>query len=347
MLPATPYPTTPVARDRFVLSRRPHRPLHDPWRHQGVMTEQEPVEAGRAIGSVTVLLTGRECPWRCAMCDLWQYTTAHDTPTGALPHQVAAALAALEPARIDVASPPTQIKLYNAGSFFDPRAVPEADYAAIAALVRPFGRVVVESHPRLVGQRLQRFIDARADAAAGGASAAVEVAMGIETAHPDALERLNKRVDVATFAAAARDVLAAGATLRAFVLVGVPFVPTEAQHEWVQRSIDAARASGARLISLIPTRPGNGALEALARTGEFVRPRFADLDAALTTALVRRAASAEPWPLVLADPWDLDALAECPACHGARVARLAAMNLSQQPLPSVACAACGLQEGAA
>ena len=33
-----------------------------------------PRQGGRAR-MATVLLTGRECPWRCAMCDLWTYTT--------------------------------------------------------------------------------------------------------------------------------------------------------------------------------------------------------------------------------------------------------------------------------
>ena len=47
-------------------------------------------EGGRAR-MATVLLTGRECPWRCAMCDLWTYTTVGDTPRGAIPAQVAAA----------------------------------------------------------------------------------------------------------------------------------------------------------------------------------------------------------------------------------------------------------------
>ena len=38
-----------------------------------VEDERDGGRTPRAIA--TVLLTGRECPWRCAMCDLWRYTT--------------------------------------------------------------------------------------------------------------------------------------------------------------------------------------------------------------------------------------------------------------------------------
>ena len=145
------------ARDRFVLERRGPRPPHDPWRHQGLIVEDERAADGRRARIATVLLTGRECPWRCAMCDLWRYTTDDDTPRGAIPAQVAAARAAR--AR-RAPSPVTGMKLYNAGSFFDPRAVPEADYDAIAAALAGLSRVIVESHPALVGARVDRFLAA-------------------------------------------------------------------------------------------------------------------------------------------------------------------------------------------
>ena len=43
--------------------------------------------------------------------------------------------------------PVSRVKLYNAGSFFDPNAVPREDHAAIASRLEGFERVVVESHP--------------------------------------------------------------------------------------------------------------------------------------------------------------------------------------------------------
>ena len=66
-----------------------------PWQHQGLIVEDERTAAGVHTRTATVFLTGRECPWRCAMCDLWRYTTVAETPAGAIATQVAAAVAAL------------------------------------------------------------------------------------------------------------------------------------------------------------------------------------------------------------------------------------------------------------
>ena len=101
------------------------RPPHDPWR-TGVIVEDERAADGSRARIATVFLTGRECPWRCAMCDLWRYTTPptrrrRDSRAG---RGRAARLCATNTA------PSTGMKLYNAGSFFDPRAVPDADYDA-------------------------------------------------------------------------------------------------------------------------------------------------------------------------------------------------------------------------
>jgi hypothetical protein len=133
------------------------------------------------------------------MCDLWMYTTADDSPRSAIPAQIAAARTVLHD------QPITGMKLYNAGSFFDPRAVPETDYDAIAAALGGFSRVIVESHPALVGVRVDRFRAALDRHSPGSLSpAALEVAMGLETAHPQALDALNKRFTPGDFAAAAR-----------------------------------------------------------------------------------------------------------------------------------------------
>ena len=91
--------------------------------------------------------------------------------------------------------------------------------------------------------------------------------MGLETAHPDALERLHKRMTVDGFRLAADELRALGVALRVFLLVSPPFVPHAEQDDWLLRSIDVALAAGASAISLIPTRTGNGALEALADQG--------------------------------------------------------------------------------
>jgi archaeosine synthase beta-subunit len=327
-----PYPATASARDRFVLERRRSRPPHDPWHYQGLIVEDERAADGSRARMATVLLTGRECPWRCAMCDLWAYTTTSDTPAGAIPAQLAAARSAVR----DEPVPVTGMKLYNAGSFFDPRAVPEGDYGRIAERLAGLSRVIVESHPSLVGPRVNRLIEAL-DRHRGleKRPAQLEVAMGLETAHPAALDRLNKRFTLEQFARAASALDQHGVALRVFLLISPPFVPADEQDAWLQRSVDAAFSCGASVVSLVPTRTGNGALEALAAEGCFRAPDLDDIERSFALALTRARGRGR----VFVDVWDLDRFGRCPHCLGERRNRLQAMNLEQRVLPQHPCAA--------
>jgi radical SAM enzyme (TIGR01210 family) len=327
---AAAYPTTAIARDRFVVERRGSRPQHDPWRYQGVLVETERAGDGAIARVATVFLTGRECPWRCAMCDLWKYTTATDTPPGAITSQLRAAREAVADQAV------AGIKLYNASNFFDPRAVPEADYDGIAATLAGLSRVIVESHPSLVGPRVDRFNGALArHRTAAEPAARLEVAIGLETVHPEALDQLNKRVTLEQFEAAARALELRGIGLRVFLLILPPFVPAAEQDEWLSRSIEASIEYGASAISLIPTRPGNGTLEALAMTGSFAAPDLNDVERSFAIALSQARGRAR----VFVDLWDLERLAHCADCFGPRRDRLQAMNLQQTQLPSHVCPA--------
>lgn len=331
-LPAA-YPAEPSARDRFILARRWQRPARDPWQHQGVLVEREPEARGQGITSATVFLTGRECPWRCVMCDLWQYTLEHDTPPGAVAAQVRDAVASLR-GRSETAWP-AQIKLYNAGSFFDPRAVPDADYPAIVDRLDGFARLVVESHPALIGRRLDRLLellDARA--ASGAPRVDLEVAMGLETTHAAALEQLNKRMTVRQYVDAAARLAARGAGLRAFVLIAPPFVPVAERMFWLAHAVDTAFDAGASIVSLIPVRAGNGAMDQLARQGAWRPPDLEEVEDAFDAIVARGRGR------VLLDPWDLDRLLTCAVCAPARRQRVAAMNLGGQVLERVRCDAC-------
>jgi len=80
---------------------------------------------------------------------LWKNTVEEAVPIGAIPEQIDFALSRLSPAE--------QVKLYNSGSFFDRAAIPIEDYAAIGERVRQFDRVIVESHPSLINERLSAF----------------------------------------------------------------------------------------------------------------------------------------------------------------------------------------------
>jgi radical SAM enzyme (TIGR01210 family) len=323
-----------------------------------VIVEDERAADGHVARFATVLLTGRECPWRCAMCDLWHDTLETDTPRGAIPAQIAATRAALR----NHATPVTGMKLYNAGSFFDPRAIPEADYDDIAAALCGLSQVIVESHPALIGARLERWLAALArHGHAGHAAPRLEVAMGLETAHEEALDRLNKHFTLARFAAAAQALADRDVALRVFLLIAPPFVPTDEQDAWLLKSVDAAFSCGATAVSLIPTRAGNGTLEDLAAAGWFRAPDLDDIERSFTLALThadgrrrecQREGQREPEreqeqeqererererERVFVDVWDLERFASCPHCFAARRERLVAMNLAQRILPAVVC----------
>lgn len=310
------------ARDAFVLGLRPPRNAADPLRPSGFFVEEEPRPGGGTERVATVFLTNRECPWRCLMCDLWKNTLEGPTPPGAVPEQIRFALERLS--RADV------LKLYNAGSFFDRAAIPTGDHAEIAALVRGFDRIVVECHPALVGDSTLRFRDLLA-------GPELEVAMGLETANEEVLRRLNKRMTVGDFENAARFLRAHGVRVRSFLLVGVPFLPRAEQAEWLRRSVEISFERGCGVVSLIPTRMGNGALEELQRQGQFQPPTLRDLEMALEDFLEGEEGRAPSAGFLLADLWDADSLAAPACCRAARIERLRSMNAFQRNLPPPPC----------
>lgn len=319
---AARYPARPAERARWTLERRPGRRGVDPWKPAAVLRDKERQADGSLADVLTILLAGSECPWRCVFCDLWKRTTPERTPRGAIPVQVESALAS------PGGGPPRVVKLYNSGSWFDPAAVPPEDRDAVARLVSATERVVVESHPTLVRESALDF---------GGllAPARLEVAMGLETSDAAVLEKLDKRMTPADFARAARFLKGNGVDVRAFVLVGTPFVPAE---EAVRSAVESARFAlgcGASAVTLIPVRGGNGALEALREDGDWTPPGLVRLEEAQAALL-----ASPPGGRVFADTWDLAAVSLCPACLAPRRARLEAMNRRQAVAPPVTCAGC-------
>ena len=311
-----------AAREEFVLGLRPARDAVDPSRPHGFFVEEEPRGDGGTLRAATILLTNRECPWRCLMCDLWKKTLEAPTPKGAIPGQIRFALERLPPA--------DTLKLYNAGSFFDRAAIPKEDHAEIASLTRGFERVVVECHPALVGDSSLRFRDLLS-------GPALEVAMGLETSHEDVLRRLNKGMTVGDFENAARFLRAHDVSVRSFILLGIPFLRKEEWPAVTRASIALSFRAGAQIVSLIPTRLGNGAMEELQRQGQFTSPTLRDLEMAMEDFLEGEEGTARSSGLLLADLWDADALAAPPCCVSARVDRLRKMNFIQRNLPLPLC----------
>ena len=304
--------------ERWILAQRGAKNPVSAQRAYHALVEDERTASGTVEPVATLFLTNSECPFRCLMCDLWQNTLTGPTPAGAIPAQIAAALRELPPAQ--------HIKLYNSGNFFDRKAIPPQDLPAIAELVRPFKTVIVENHPLLTDERSLEF--------AGLLKGQLEVAIGLETVHPQVFPLLNKRCTLADFRRAVAFLVNNGVRVRTFILLPPPFLELNDGILWAQRSIDFAFDCGVDCCAIIPTRTGNGALDALQKSGAFTRPDVRALEQ-VTEYGIRRGHGR-----VFADLWDLEGFSTCSACFPARAARLLRMNLQQSIPEPVACDFC-------
>ncbi len=303
----TTYPARPQDRNAWILARRGQKNRLAPSLPYASLWEEEIGEGGDSVSTATLFLTNRECPYRCLMCDLWQNTLDETVPLGAIPAQIRDALSTLAPAR--------QIKLYNAGSFFDPKAIPPDDYPAIAHEIAGFERVIVECHPAFLGKRTLTFQQML--------KGPLEVAMGLETAHPQVLEMLNKRITLDSFRKAAATLAKNSIALRVFILLRPPFLSEEEGLFWAKRSLDFAFECGASVCCVIPVRGGNGAMEQLSAEGVYSPPRIASLEEAVLYGLSLGQGR------VFADLWDIERFAETPEDH-ATLSRLDHLNRTQR-----------------
>ncbi|HXD88003.1 MAG TPA: hypothetical protein VN641_16065 [Urbifossiella sp.] len=321
-------PLAPLLADDWVLALRGPRNAVSADRPYAFLVEPERSADGRLVDVATIFLTNRECPFRCVMCDLWKNTLEESVRPGQIAEQLRWALGELRSR--NPAGSAQHLKLYNAGSFFDPRAIPPDDFPTIAELAAPFERLIVECHPRLVGRRCFEFHELLRGAlrSAGSVSRlngpALEVAMGLETVHPEVLARLNKQMTLDDFAQAARRLRDAGIAVRAFIMVRPPFLSDAEGLDWAQRSLDFAFSVGVECCSLIPTRGGNGAMEELAANDQFAPPSLESLEAALEYGLSLRAGR------VFLDLWDIDKVSPDAPNRAARIDCLGRMNLSQE-----------------
>jgi len=249
------------------------------------------------------------------MCDLWKHTTDETVPVGAIPAQLEYALEKLGPAK--------HLKLFNSGSFFDPKAIPVEDYARIASLADGFNSVLVESHTSFIDEKVLEFSKIL--------GCSIQVAVGLETVHPEVLPLLNKGMTLAGFKEAVSYLKANGISVRAFILLRPPKLSEVEGVEWACRSIDFAFSCGVDVCSVIPVRSGNGALDQLASEGLFQEPSIQSLERVLAYGVALKKG------LVFADLWDLERFSDCPECYSRRKKGLEKMNLSQAIQPTIEC----------
>ena len=300
---------------RWIRSMRGEKSPVDPFLPYGWFNEQERNLDGAVKNVSAILLTNRECPYSCLMCDLWKHTTKETVPTGAIPAQIEFALEKLSPA--------THLKLFNSGSFFDPRAIPVEDYSRIATLSSMFENVLVESHTAFIGQEcleFNRMLNGR-----------LEVAIGLETVHPEILPRLNKGMSLEDFKKTVDFLKSKGISNRAFILLRPPFLSEAEGVEWACKSIEFAFSCGVDICSVIPVRSGNGALDSLSADGYFQEPSLQSLERVVEYGIALKKG------LVFADLWDLDRFSLCDSCFESRKERLNQINLTQDPVKFIEC----------
>jgi len=290
----------------------PHRPYH-------FLHEQETAPDGKLREVNTIFLTNSECPFKCVMCDLWKNTLKDPVEEGAIPEQIAYALDRLPQARV--------AKLYNSGNFFDRKAIPPSDYSAIADLLSDYERVIIENHPKLCGKACVEFQEML--------NGQMEIAMGLETIHPQVLPKLNKQITKEDFRDAASFLSEHNIDSRAFILLNPPYLTDPNENiEWTVRSVKFAFECGVTACSVIPTRADNGAMEKLQEQDQYIPPTIPAFETA-----VERAMKDAPGR-VFADLWDLKQFSDCDYCFEERRNRLGRMNRQQEILPPIQCKHC-------
>ncbi len=304
-----------IINDKWVVANRGKKNIVDPRKPYAWLVEKELAISGKIEDTAIIFLTNRECPFHCLMCDLWKNTTEIPVPIGAIPDQIEWALTQMPKAK--------HLKLYNNGNFFDERAIPEVDYKRIADLVSNFETVIVESHPKLINKKCLRFKEML--------KPELQVALGLETVHPEVLRKLNKQMTLENFSNSINYLLQNGIPARAFILLRPPFLSEAQGILWAKRSIDFAIEIGIECCTIIPVRAGNGAIELLMENGDFSMPDIHSLEMVLEYGIRRNAGR------VFVDIWDLHLFSNCKKCIKQRINRLTKMNLDQRISNRVIC----------
>ncbi|MBM80991.1 MAG: radical SAM protein [Planctomycetaceae bacterium] len=301
--------------DRQILELRPPKNAVDESKPYAFLVEQEYSAVGELEDVATLFLSNRECPFRCLMCDLWKNTSDEMVSAGSIPKQIDYALERLPQA--------DSIKLYNSGNFFDAKAISPSDHDAISQRCHGFRTVIVENHPRLTDDRCLQFRDR--------VESRMEVAMGLETTHPEILPLLNKQMTVDDFSRATEFLTSHDIAVRAFILLRPPHLTEDEGVDWAIKSANSAFDMGVTCCSIIPTRPGNGILDSMLDDGSFQRPTIRSMERVIDELLPCSHGR------VFMDLWDVEQFYQCPDCGPQRRDRLQHMNLTQGKTPQVRC----------
>jgi radical SAM enzyme (TIGR01210 family) len=301
--------------EKWITSCRGKKNNVDPQKPYAWHVEKERTSSGLVEDVATIFLTNRECPFHCLMCDLWKNTTDKSVPEGTIPNQIEWALNHMPDVK--------HLKLYNSGSFFDKKAIPEKDYQKIASLISNFETVIVESHPGFINERCLRFRDMiKSD---------LQIAIGLESVNTEILVKLNKHMTLEGFTDSVSYLMEHDIFTRAFILLRPPFLSETEGVFWAKRSLDFAFSAGVECCVIIPVRAGNGAMDKLLEKGIFALPDIRSLEKTLEYGIEQQSGR------VFADAWDLKLFSKCDKCFTERIKRITEMNLSQKFISRIKC----------
>jgi len=198
--------------------------------------------------SLTIILNTGGCRWaRAGGCTMCGYV-AESVEGGTVAHEdlMTQVEHCLEHEADNADAPAELIKIYTSGSFLDEREVPAGTREAIAETFADRERMVVESLPDFVDrEKLAAFVDR---------GLAVDVAVGLETATDRVRhDAVNKYFDFADFEAACAEARAAGAGVKAYLLMKPPFLAEPDAVEDMKRSVRRCGAvEGCHTVSMNP-----------------------------------------------------------------------------------------------
>ena len=300
---------------KWIVSKRTKKNTVNPQKPYAWLIEKEHSQFGKIEDVGIIFLTNRECPFHCLMCDLWKNTTDEIVPIGAIPNQIKWALNQMPKVK--------HLKLYNSGSFFDKKAIPKADYENIALLLTDFETVIVESHPKFINEDCLEFKNLL--------KPKLEIAIGLETAHPELINKLNKKMTLEDFKKSVAFLTKNNINTRAFILLKPPFLSEEEGIYWAEKSIGFAFDAGVECCTVIPVRVGNGVLDYLQKTNHFSLPTIQSLETVLEYGIELKKGR------IFADTWDLDLFSNCDKCLNERIERITEINLNQKIIEPINC----------
>lgn len=223
---------------------------------------------GSIIDCLTIIFRSGGCSWsRCRMCS-YRHERYESLSGDALADRLFCQLAwVCREFRIQDFR---MIKIFTSGSFFDPAEVPPAFLTRVAEVFR--GKIIVaETRPEYIdSERLGRFIEAADD---GSEKTPVYCAIGLETTNDTIREKcIDKGFSYADFTRAAATAHAAGAGVKAYLLLKPLFLTEGEALADMQKSISDASAH-AEIISMNPcTVQKRTELERYWKTGAYRPP---------------------------------------------------------------------------